>query len=93
MLIAAAARSARRLGRPGAKFAKAGVILDDLVLAEYFPTALIGSRDREKAARMLAAIHAVNAKFGRGVVPLAAVGFQKAWRTNLKCARRATQPE
>ncbi|MGA0534353.1 MULTISPECIES: Y-family DNA polymerase [Hansschlegelia] len=84
VLIAAASRGAQRLWRPGAKLAKAGVILDDLVRAENVPAALIGGRDREKAARMMAAIDAVNAKHGRGSVTSAAVGIRKAWQTKFE---------
>lgn len=84
VLIAAASRAARRLWRPGAKLAKAGVILDDLVRAENVPAALIGGRDREKAARMMAAIDAVNTKHGRGAVTSAAVGIRRAWQTKFE---------
>jgi DNA polymerase V len=84
VLIAAATRGARRLWRQGAKLAKAGVILDDLVCAEDAPTALIGGRDREKAARMMAAIDAVNAKHGRGAVTPAAIGIKKVWATKFE---------
>ena len=84
-LIAAASRGARRLWPPrGAKLAKAGVILDDLVRADHAPAALIGGRDREKAARMMAAVDAVNARFGRGAVITAAAGMRKPWATKFE---------
>jgi DNA polymerase V len=84
VLIAAAHRGARRLWRPGAKLAKAGVILDDLVRAEDVAVALIGGRNREKAARMMAAIDAVNARHGRGAVTSAAAGIKKPWSTKFE---------
>jgi DNA polymerase V len=84
-LIAAASRGARRLWPPrGAKLAKAGVILDDLVRADHAPAALIGGRDREKAARMMAAVDAVNARFGRGAIISAAAGMKKPWTTKFE---------
>ena len=81
MLLGAATQGAWRIWRPGAKLAKAGVILDDLVRAEQVPASLVGGRDREKAARMMAAIDSVNAKHGRGAVTSAAVGIKKVWAT------------
>ena len=83
-LIAAASRGARRLWRDGAKLAKAGVILDDLMQEDQAPTALIGGRDREKAARMMAAVDAANARFGRGAVTSAAAGMKKPWATKFE---------
>jgi DNA polymerase V len=60
------------------------VILDHLVQVDHAPAALIGGRDRDKAARMMAAVDAVNARFGRGVVISAAAGMNKPWTTKFE---------
>ena len=52
--------------------------------ADEVPPALIGGRDREKAARMMAAIDAVNAKHGRGAVMSAAIGIKRVWQTKFE---------
>lgn len=63
-----AVRAGRRLWRDGYRYAKAGVILLDLVEAADAPAQLLPGLDREKSARLMQAMDAVNRKHGRGTL-------------------------
>lgn len=84
VLVRAAKWGARRIWKPGYRYAKAGLMTVDLVPLEASQRALIGSLDREKSGRLMAALDACNAQHGRGAVFPAAAGVarqRKAWVT------------
>ncbi len=85
VLVAAATSGARRAWREGHRYSKAGLITVDLVPLVGSQRALPGMDlgDREKSARLMVALDACNARFGRGaVVPCAAgMASKRAWST------------
>ncbi len=71
----------RPLWRQGFRYAKAGVVLDDLRDAEAEPRNLFPTRDPAKSARLMAALDAVNARYGRGALRPLATGMARPWGT------------
>lgn len=68
-LIATATRAAHGLWRDGYRYAKAGIVLVDLYQAHELPAAdMFATRDPEKSARVMAALDALNGRFGRDAV-------------------------
>lgn len=87
VLVRAAKWGARRIWKPGYRYAKAGLMTVDLVAPEMSQRALIGALDREKSGRLMEALDACNKMYGRGVVFPAAAGIgrqQKAWVTKFE---------
>ena len=82
-LIGSAVRAAAAMWRPGFRYAKAGVVFVDLVSAVALPTSLFPSRDPAKSKRIMAALDAVNARYGRatlrpgGTAPAAPWGMRR----------------
>lgn len=64
-IIGTAVRMAEALWRDGFRYAKAGVIFVDLARVSDLPEMMFPSRDTEHSAKLMAALDAVNAKFGR----------------------------
>ncbi|MFD1624088.1 Y-family DNA polymerase [Azospirillum griseum] len=79
VLIAAAANAARRIWRDGVPFSKAGVILTGLRPADRVQADLLDTTDRAKAARLMAAVDAVNSALGRNTLVSAAT-LGHGWR-------------
>jgi DNA polymerase V len=79
-LIEEAVRLLQPLWRNGFLYAKAGVILNDLVPAgeqqRLFPT-----RDPKVSAKVMGVLDAINAQHGRGTLRIAATGIARAWAT------------
>jgi DNA polymerase V len=68
-LIGSAVRAAKAIFRPGFRYAKAGIVIVDLFPWEALPAAdLFPSRDRTKSAQLMAAMDALNARYGRGTL-------------------------
>lgn len=73
-IVGVAARGVRRIYRPGFAYAKAGVLLSEIVPAEMAPRDLFTDDEaRERSDRLMSAMDAINAKFGRGTLHSAAV--------------------
>lgn len=84
-LIEAAKRGAQAVFRQGFAYAKAGIIMDDLIVAGSGPRALFEARDREKSGRLMSALDAVNGRYGRGTLVPAAAGFRKSdWQAKFE---------
>ncbi|KAB2684397.1 Y-family DNA polymerase [Brucella tritici] len=79
-LIRAAQRGVRKIFKDGYRYSKAGIIMDDLIPARSAPRPLFDARDREHSDRLMSALDAVNAKFGRGALVPAAAGIKKEWQ-------------
>ena len=80
-LIGEAVRMLRPLWRQGFRYFKVGVLLDDLRDAATEPRSLFPTRDPAKSARLMAALDAVNARFGRGALRPLSTGVARPWGT------------
>lgn len=80
-LLKDALRAARRMWRPGYRYAKAGVVLVGLRLPSAAPIALFQTRDPDQSARLMAALDAINERFGRGAIGPGVVGRRPSWGT------------
>lgn len=85
-LIAAAKDGARRIWREDFRYAKAGVVTVDLERLANTPRALFEALDRERSARLMSALDACNARYGRGAVVPAAAGLpdRRVWSTRFE---------
>lgn len=77
-LVRAASEATRRIWADGFRYAKAGVILDDLVAAADAPRALIEPTDPRRA-ELMAAMDTLNRRFGRGSLFPAQAGIRRNW--------------
>jgi DNA polymerase V len=84
ILVKAAEVGARQIWRDGYRYCKAGVVTADLVAMGKAQRALFGGFDQERGGRLMAAMDAANARFGRGTVTLAAAGIKKPWETKFQ---------
>jgi DNA polymerase V len=71
----------RPLWRQEFRYFKVGVLLDDLRDAKAEPRSLFPSRDPDRSARLMAALDAVNARFGRGTLRPLSTGLARPWGT------------
>ena len=72
----------------GARFAKAGVMLNDLELAVERPKQLFISMSDSRYKLLMPAMDAINARYGRNTVSPMAVGVTRPWATR---SRRLSQ--
>jgi len=86
-LIEYATRIIQRLYKKGFLYAKAGLILGDLVPEGRVQGNLFDRADRQKSRRLMRAIDAVNLKLPDSRLIWAAEGIDQAWRT--KFAKRS----
>lgn len=77
-MVRAANAVVRRLWAPGFRYAKAGVMLDDLVRPDTAPRSLLDATDPRRDQLMIA-LDRVNRRFGRGALVPASAGMNKAW--------------
>ncbi|UZK68795.1 Y-family DNA polymerase [Sphingomonas sp. S1-29] len=78
-LIAAARLCADRAWRDGYAYTKAGIMLDDLLLAEMRPRTLFED-DTGRRDRLMRALDDVNGRFGKFAAVTASQGFKRQWR-------------
>lgn len=92
-LIRHATTAARSMWRPGLKYAKAGVILPDLVLASEAPRDLLPTVDPVKSEKLMTALDGLNARFGRGTIRPGGIRPTPPWaaRANNKSPRYTTR--
>ena len=67
----------RPLWRDGYRYFEVGVLLDDLRDAAAEPRGLFPTRDPARSARLMAALDAVNARFGRGTLRPLSTGLAR----------------
>ena len=79
-ILAAVRPAAARLFVEGRRYRRAGVLLCGVEPAACAADLFAGDPRDTKAARLSAALDAVNAKFGRGTVFPAAAGTVRAWK-------------
>jgi len=86
-LIGAATRAAQSMWRKGYRYQKAGIVLIDLYQPQDMPVQdMFASRDPVKSKAIMAALDAVNARFGRGTLQAGIIGKTATWgmrRANL----------
>lgn len=71
----------KRLYREGYQYAKAGVMLSDLVPAQACQQDLFNnSQTIGKSAKLMTTIDSINKKMGRESIKLASEGFKKPWK-------------
>ncbi|MGC5796096.1 DUF4113 domain-containing protein [Sphingomonas sp. NFX23] len=78
-LVAAARRAAERAWREGYAYTKAGIMLDDLLPEEDRPRTLFED-DTGKRDRLMAALDAINGRFGTWTAVTATQGFRREWK-------------
>jgi DNA polymerase V len=79
-LLSESIRLLRACWRPGHRYFKAGVMLANLTPARQ-QGQMFATRDTAKSARAMAALDAVNARFGRGMLRPAATGTTMSWKS------------
>ena len=77
-LVSEAVRLLRAAYRPGYRYSKVGVMLTDLAPPRV-QSSLFSTRDPVRSAKTMAALDAVNARFGRNTLRPASVGMTKSW--------------
>jgi len=80
-LIRAALRGLRTIYRDGYRYKKAGVMFTALVPASQVQPDLFDRQDRPRSKRLMAALDAVNDRWGAGTLEYAASGLTKPWKT------------
>jgi DNA polymerase V len=78
-LIRDALRGVRSIFRPGYRYWKAGVLLNELIDASTAPAQMFPTRDPEQSARLMHVMDSLNGRFGRGMVRPAVSGLQRRW--------------
>ena len=79
MLIAAATRAGHSLWRDGYRYAKAGVIMIDLVRPAQVPVQLFPSRDPARSAALMRTLDAINLRYGRDTLRPGSTAQRGIW--------------
>jgi len=77
--MALTTKALRLLGGPGLCYFKTGVVLNDLVPEQPQLRMLLATRDTARSAKVMAALDAVNARYGRGTLRPLATGIERPW--------------
>jgi DNA polymerase V len=80
-LIGQAVAAGRAMWRAETRYAKCGVILLDLQSAAEAPRDLLPTGDPERSEKLMLALDAVNARFGRGTLRPGGIGKVTPWST------------
>ena len=81
-LIRAALTGLRRIYRDGYRYKKAGVLCTALVPAGQVQPDLFDRQDRPKSKRLMAALDAINDRWGAGTLHYASNGLTNAWQAH-----------
>jgi len=75
-------RVLRRIYRPGYGYHKAGITLMEIVprLNQQFSLFAPGGLESSRNERLMATLDAINGRYGRGALRLAAEGVEKGWQ-------------
>jgi len=79
-LTSPALRGLDAIYRPGHSYKKAGVMLLDLLPAAQVQGSLFDQPDSPRSAARMLAIDALNKRYGRDTVTLAASGRKRGWK-------------
>lgn len=77
-LVSEAVRLLRACWRPGYRYFKAGVMLDDLAPARR-QGGMFSTRDVVKSTKVMAALDAINGRYGQGMLRPASTGMIRTW--------------
>lgn len=80
-LIRVALKGLRSIYRDGYRYKKAGVMCTALVSASQVQPDLFDHQDRPRSKRLMAALDAVNDRWGAGTLEYASSGLTKTWKT------------
>lgn len=80
-LIRVALKGLRSIYRDGYRYKKAGVMCTALVPASQVQPDLFDHQDRPRSKRLMAALDAVNDRWGAGTLEYASSGLTKTWKT------------
>jgi len=83
-LLQCALRGLARIFKDGFRYAKAGVLLNDLVPDSRAQPDLFDERDRDRARRLMKAMDLLNADMGAGTVHFASTGIRKPWQAKFQ---------
>ncbi len=86
-LIRSALRGLRTIYRDGYQYKKAGVMCTALVPASHVQPDLFDRQNRPRSKRLMAALDAINDRWGAGTLAYASSGLTKAWQT--QCHHRS----
>ena len=70
----------RQIWRDGFAYKKAGVMFVGLVPSSQVQTDLFDGKDRTRAKKLMAALDAINSRFGSGTLQYASSGIAKEWK-------------
>lgn len=73
-------RILKRIYRPGFAYQKAGCMLSDIRPRSAAQASLFAPESDGRSERLMAAMDAINGRWGRGTMRVAAEGVDKAWR-------------
>lgn len=92
-LVGAGTRAVRQLWADGYRYAKAGVMTNELVRSGAAQRPLFDQMDHVRSAKLMAAMDLVNATHGRGTIVPASVGFvhPSATRFEMRSPRYTTR--
>lgn len=79
-LIRAATEGLRTIFRKGYRYKKAGVMVTGLVSANQVQPDLFDHQDRVRSTRLMAALDAINERWGSGTLQYAAGGIAISWK-------------
>ena len=80
-LIRQEVRAGQSMWRPGLSYAKCGIILLDLHAVADAPRDLLPTVDPIKSEKLMTALDAVNARFGRGTLRPGGIRSMSPWST------------
>ncbi len=83
-LIRYAVQAVEKIYRPGCRYKKAGVLLDGLVAQDKVQGNLFDDLDREKSAKLMRVLDAVNARTASDTLRYATAGLKQPWRTKFQ---------
>lgn len=79
-LVSVAVWALKKIYQPGYNYAKAGIMLSELVPAAGIQTDMFSSMVPDgKSDRLMSAMDAINRKMGKGSMKMASEGFNKPW--------------
>ena len=79
-LVAAALKGLQQIFKPGFEYAKAGIVLVDIVSSAQAQSDLFSQGDSEKATRLMKNMDYLNHVHGSGTVRIAREGVKQAWK-------------
>ena len=80
LLVNAVLWGLKQLYKPNYNYAKAGVMLSELVAAQGVQTDLFGYSASPKSNALMSTMDSINKKMGKEAIKLASEGFARPWK-------------